>query len=164
MPAHRLHNAAPVMIAGNAHSIARHALQVGIGLVWIAAAVGKARTPAVTLAENVRRLLGGPIWAASGIAKALPMTELVIGLLLIAGWKTPIVSAVSAALFFLFAFLIGRATIRNSISDAGCGCFGAQRKRARAAHMNGPKLVARNFLLANLALMVALAGRCACSR
>jgi hypothetical protein len=152
------------MIAGNAHSIARYALQAGIGMVWIAAAVGKARTPAVTLADNVRTLFGGPAWAASGIAKALPTGELVIGLLLIAGWRTPLVSAISAALFFLFAFLIGRATIRNSLGEGGCACFGARRPPARPPHLIGPKMVARNFLLANLALVVALAGRCACSR
>lgn len=152
------------MIHGYARSITLYVLQAGIGLIWITAAVGKARTPAAMLADSVRRLVGGPAWAVSGISRALPIGEFVIGLLLIAGWRTPIVSAVSAALFFLFAFLIGRATVRDSLSDEGCACFGARRLPQRVPHMVGPKLVARNFLLAYLALVVALAGRCACSR
>ena len=152
------------MITDNLRSIAIYALQAGIGLVWFAAAVRKARSPAITLEDSVRRLFGGPRWAVAGISKALPIGELALGLLLIADWNTPIVSSISAALFFLFAFLIGRATVRESLGGAGCGCFGSPRSAVRAGNVNGPKIVARNFLLGNLALIVALAGRCACSR
>jgi len=152
------------MTAGDAKSVALYALQAGIALVWIAAAVGKACTPAVLRVESVRKLLSGPVWAASGIARALPIAESVLGLLLIARWKTPAVAAVSAVLFFLFAFLVGLATVRDSLGDAGCGCFGALRSPSRAPGMSGPPIVARNFLLANLSLIVALAGRCACTR
>jgi hypothetical protein len=152
------------MIGANTRSIALYALQAGIGLVWIAAAVGKARTPARILAGDVRKLLGGPIWAGSAIARGLPFAEFAIGLLLIARWNTSIVSAVSAALLFFFAFLVGRATLRDSIGQQGCGCFGARKSPARPPLMTGPQIIARNFLLANLSLVVALAGRCACSR
>src|SRR5690242_15038074 len=152
------------MIDNNTKSIALYALRVGIGLVWIVAAAAKARTPRALLAESVRQLLGVSTGTASRIASALPFGEFTLGLLLIAGWKTSIVAALSAVLFLLFAFLIGRAAVRDSLAGAGCPCFGVRKQPARAVSINGPKLVARNFLLAYLALMVALAGRCVCSR
>jgi uncharacterized membrane protein YphA (DoxX/SURF4 family) len=152
------------MIDNHTKSIALSALRIGIGLVWIAAAAAKVRTPRTLLADSIRQLLEVSASAASLIAKALPIGEFAMGLLLIAGWKTSVISATSAALFFLFAFLIGRASVRNSLAGAGCPCFGVRKQHARALPVNGPKLVARNFLLAYLALMVALAGRCACSR
>jgi uncharacterized membrane protein YphA (DoxX/SURF4 family) len=149
---------------GDAKSTMLYALQAGIGVVWIVAAVGKVRIPTVILADNVRRLVGGPDWAVSPLSRALPIGELVIGLLLIIGWNTPLVSAISAALFFFFAFIVGRATIRGSLGEGGCGCFGRRRPPVAIHYVNGPKIVARNFLLANLSLIVALAGRCACGR
>jgi hypothetical protein len=151
------------MIDAHTRSIALYALRAGIGMVWIAAAIGKARTPSALLADNVRKLCGGSVRLAAGIARVLPMAELIIGLLLITGWEMHAVSAVSAALFFAFAFLIGRAIVRDSLGDAGCGCFGGRRSPSRGPSMSGPPIVARNFLLAMLSLVVALAGRCACS-
>src|SRR5437868_7034929 len=99
------------MIDNHTKSVALYVLRVGIGLVWIAAAAAKARTPRVLLAESIRQLLGVSIRAASRIATALPICELAMGLLMISGWKATVFSATSAVLFFLFAFLIGRASV-----------------------------------------------------
>ena len=63
MSADRLHEAAPVMAGMDAKSVLLYALQAGLGLVWIAAAVGKARTPLAERTQTVRTLAGGPAWA-----------------------------------------------------------------------------------------------------
>jgi uncharacterized membrane protein YphA (DoxX/SURF4 family) len=146
-----------------AKSALLYALQAGLGLVWIAAAAGKARTPLAVRTQMVRKLGGGPAWAVAAVARGLPPVELAIGLMLIANWKTPVVASVSAVLFFAFAFLVGRAAVLDSLRDGGCSCFGARKRSAPADPVIGPQIVARNFILANLALVVATSGGCACS-
>jgi uncharacterized membrane protein YphA (DoxX/SURF4 family) len=163
MSADRLHQAAPVMAEMDAKSALLYALQAGLGLVWIAAAVGKARTPLAERTQTVRTLAGGPAWAITAVARGLPAAELAIGLMLIANWQTPVVASVSAVLFFAFAFLVGRAAVLDSLRDGGCGCFGVRKRSAPTAQVIGPQIVARNFVLANLALIVATSGGCACS-
>ena len=105
-----------------------------------------------------------PGWAASGVSRSLPIGELVMGGLLIAGWNAPVISGVSAVLFFAFAALVGRATVRDSLKGAGCGCFGARAQTSGVVQTNGPQITARNFLLGNVALIAAFAGHCACAR
>ncbi|HTV15294.1 MAG TPA: MauE/DoxX family redox-associated membrane protein [Acidobacteriaceae bacterium] len=152
------------MIHDELRSDGLYFLQAGIALVWIAAAVGKARTPAAERRASVGKLVPGPAWMVAAIASALPAAELMLGLVLIVRWETPVVAAVSAVLFLAFAFLVGRATVRNSLDGAGCGCFGRVSQRPSKDAMIGPPIVARNFVLANLSILVATAHRCACSR
>lgn len=152
------------MIHEELRSVGLYALQAAIALVWIAAAVGKARTPAAERRASVRKLVAGPAWMTAAIASALPAAELVLGLALVVRWQTPVVAAVSAGLFLAFAFLVGRATVRGSLGGAGCGCFGRASQRPSKASMSGPPTVARNFVLANLSILVATAHRCACLR
>jgi hypothetical protein len=151
------------MIAGNMKLFVVYIVQVGIAFVWIVAAAAKARTPPALRKDTVRRLVGGPDWAVSVIARGLPLAECALGVWLITRWKTTVAAAISATVFLLFAFLVGRAAIRDAMGGTGCGCFGVTSRQARPAYIEGPKAVARNFLLANLSVILALAGRCACT-
>lgn len=141
-----------------------YVVQVSIALIWIAAALGKARTPPAERRASVEKLVGGPAWMVESIAGALPAAELALGVMLIAHWQTPVVAAASAGLFLAFAFLVGRATLRGSLGGEGCGCFGRVRRRPSKAAVSGAPMVARNFLLAYVSLIVAAAHRCACRR
>ena len=145
------------MLADSLRSTLLYGFQIGIGVVWIVAAVGKARTLR-GLRDEVRRLLGGPTWAVSTISLVIAPAELTLGILLITGWNTPIFALMSAALFFLFALLIGRAAIRASVGDVGCGCFGTNKQPVNANGQFAGRLIARNFLLGSLALVVASGG------
>jgi hypothetical protein len=155
------------MIHGELRSAGVYVVQVGIALVWIAAAVGKVRTPVAERRASVGKLIAGPRWVVATIASTLPAAELMLGMALIARWQTPVAAALSAGLFLAFAFLVGRAMLRGSLGGAGCGCFGRVSRRPSNAAPNaapsGAPTVARNFVLANLSIIVAAAHRCACS-
>lgn len=126
-------------------------LRFAIAAVWLFAAISKLRTPAVTR-ESVRRLLGGPRWVALVVAPVLPIGELLLGMLLVVGWHARHAAGLSALLFVLFAALMGRAAVRISLEGGGCGCFGAAKVTANGDVSDGPRDIARNLVLAALAV------------
>ena len=130
------------------------ALRLTLGGVWLLAAVRKLRTPALTRAA-VRRLLGGPEWALPVVARALAPAELALAAALFSGWHERAAAIASAGLLVLFAVAIRRAGARGSLAGGGCGCFAAPTAPAAAAT---GRLVARNLLLAAVAVAVAGAG------
>lgn len=136
------------------------ALQVAIGAVWVFAAVMKVRTSRTTpyaTEDRVRRLLGGPPVVVRTAARGLAPAEFTLGAMLIFGWHERVAALVSAALFTVFALLIGRAVIQGSLGGSGCGCFGARAAPSGqgAFDLVAPQAIARNFVLAVLALAVA---------
>ncbi|MGZ4250986.1 MAG: MauE/DoxX family redox-associated membrane protein [Solirubrobacteraceae bacterium] len=148
------------MIHGAARSVLLVALEIAIGSVWIVAAIGKLRSPAATR-QQVQRLVGA-WWVAAPVAALLAPAELALGVALIAGWHTRIAAAVSAALFAIFAGVIATAAIRGALDGGGCGCFGARSGSARARSASvtavslvAPRVIARNLVLAWVALALA---------
>lgn len=129
---------------------------MAIGLVWLVAAAAKLASPAATR-DSVRRLVGGPSWAVGLIAMGLPPAEAMMGALLLAGIMVQVVASLSTALFLIFSVLIGRAAVLDSLGGAGCGCFG-RLAVAKSGAGSGPEVIARNLVLAVLALAVAGAG------
>lgn len=63
-----------------------------------------------------------PVWGVIAVARSLPWFEVILGLLLLRGWKLHWFAAVSAALlgFFLATMAI---TYARGV-EATCGCFG----------------------------------------
>jgi uncharacterized membrane protein YphA (DoxX/SURF4 family) len=153
LPTRRLHEAATVIDDG-LRSLLFDGFRFVVGIVWVVAAVAKARAGHETR-DDVRRLAGGgPAWALNGVAQVVPVAELALGLMLILGWHTRAAAGISAALFVFFAVLIGGATIRGALREGGCGCFGS--RPGTSDHVTGPRAIARNFVLAALAVAVAV--------
>jgi uncharacterized membrane protein YphA (DoxX/SURF4 family) len=146
------------MIDNEWRSLLIHGFRLTIGLVWVVAAIGKFRAPGAT-ADAVRRLVGGSPRAVNHIAQVLSIAELVLGGVLVIGWQAHTAAGISAAAFVVFAVVIGRAAIRDSLSGAGagaggCGCFGSRPAHPGADHVQRPRAIARNFVLAALAMAV----------
>lgn len=144
------------MIEDEFRSLLIDGFRLTIGLVWVVAGIGKLGAQRAT-GDSVRRLVGGSTWAVDRIAQVLPIAELVLGGVLVIGWQARMAAGISAVAFVVFAVLIGLAAIRDSFSGAGvggCGCFGSRRARSGADHVEGPRAIARNFVLATLAMAV----------
>jgi uncharacterized membrane protein YphA (DoxX/SURF4 family) len=133
-------------------------IRMGLGLVWIAAGFTKLRSLATTRAAVVQlapvldRLPGKLPSVAAGV---LPPGELLLGGLMLAGWRIGIFASLSACLFLLFAVLIAAAGIRGALAAGDCGCFGGRRASTGGDPGTTGRLWARNLVLALLALMVA---------
>jgi len=130
-----------------------YAFRFVIGAVWLVAAVLKLRTPAATRA-SVERLLGIS-WANALVARALAPAELLLGASLLIGWHYRASAIASTVLFLLFALLVGRAAIRQSLAGGGCGCFGVRAETGDEGDATAPRAIARNIVLAALALAAA---------
>jgi putative oxidoreductase len=130
-----------------------YAFRLVIGAVWLVAAVLKLRTPAATRA-SVERLLSIS-WANAFVARALAPAEFALGVSLLVGWYRRPAAIASALLFLVFALLVGRAAIRQSLADGGCGCFGARADAPDDGDAAAPRAIARNIVLAALALAAA---------
>ena len=63
-----------------------------------------------------------PVWAITLIAYALPPFEVLLGLLLLSGWKLRYTSAASALLLLGFMGVMLFTYLRGV--EANCGCFG----------------------------------------
>jgi uncharacterized membrane protein YphA (DoxX/SURF4 family) len=92
-----------------------------LGVLFIFAAYTKLRNPLLfEMAVDTYRLL--PPLGVIIVARSLPWLELLLGILLLAGWKMRYVATFTALL--LGAFLVTMAiTYRHGI-EANCGCFG----------------------------------------
>jgi protein-disulfide isomerase len=92
-----------------------------LGAVWIWAAWSKLQQPR-TFVQAVRAYDVTPEWLSKAIGYGLPVLELCIGVLLIAGVAVRLCAAVSAALFV--AFLVGIVQAAARGIQIECGCFG----------------------------------------
>jgi uncharacterized membrane protein YphA (DoxX/SURF4 family) len=106
---------------GVARPLVSTAARLVLGAVWIAAGA----TKVTDLAGSVRavrayRLL--PEGAVPAVGAALPLVEIVLGLLLVAGLGTRLAAAVSGLLLVAFVAGIASAWARGLRID--CGCFG----------------------------------------
>lgn len=63
-----------------------------------------------------------PAWAVIIVARALPLLEVALGLLLLAGWRLRYVASLASLL--LGAFIAAMAVTYARGIEADCGCFG----------------------------------------
>lgn len=120
------------------------------GGVWVVAGAVKLPDPRDSV-HAVRAYELMPIGVADTVGYLLPVLEIAVGLLLIAGLLTRISSVVSALLFV--AFIVGIASVWARGMEIDCGCFGGG-GTAEGASSEYPFEIARDVLL--LALSVYL--------
>ncbi|HEX2713105.1 MAG TPA: MauE/DoxX family redox-associated membrane protein [Candidatus Acidoferrales bacterium] len=106
--------------------------RLALGLVFLYAAYGKLRPPihpAPSLSVSLSlfamqidsyQLL--PVWAVTPLARALPFLELILGALLLIGYRIHIVAAATSALLLVFFGVMLRTYFRGL--EINCGCFG----------------------------------------
>jgi len=92
-----------------------------LGVVLVVAGGLKVTSPAVS-ARAVRAFQILPYHVAGYVGYALPVVEIMIGLLLVAGLFTRVSAAVGGLLMLVFLIGISSAWIRGLTID--CGCFG----------------------------------------
>jgi putative oxidoreductase len=122
--------------------------RIGIGLVMLAAALGKIGDP-VAFSSQIHHYHLMPIAAENLLAIALPWIELLAGLALVLGVHARSGAWLSAAMIIVFTLAVGTAVARGL--DIECGCFGT----ADATHVGGMKL-AENLLFTGAALVASL--------
>jgi uncharacterized membrane protein YphA (DoxX/SURF4 family) len=122
--------------------------RVGIGLVMLAAALGKIGDPAA-FATQIHHYRLVPIEAENLLAILLPWVELLAGLSLVLGAHARSGAWLSAAMMAVFTLAVTTAVARGL--DIECGCFGT----SDATHVGGMKL-AENLLLTGAALIASL--------
>ena len=130
------------------HPVLIRVCRIGIGLVMLAAALGKIGDPAA-FATQIHHFRLIPIGAENLIAIVLPWVELIAGLTLVLGVHARSGAWLSSAMMVVFTLAVGAAVARGL--DIECGCFGT----ADATHVGGMKL-AENLLFTGAALVASL--------
>ena len=122
--------------------------RIAVGLVMLAAALGKIGDPAAFSTQiHHYRLI--PAGAENMLAILLPWVELLAGLALVLGVRARSGAWLTAAMMTVFTLAVGVAVARGL--DIECGCFGT----ADASHVGGMKLV-ENLLFTGAALVASL--------
>src|SRR3984893_1473318 len=125
------------------------AARFGVGLILIVAGVAKLAAGHQTVERLVTAygLMSGR--AASVLARALPLVEVVVGAWLFAGIFAAAAAWAGIVLLAVLTFAVAQALIRKKVVP--CGCFGW----ADAARSISWRIVARNAsMVAGLALVV----------
>ena len=97
-------------------------LRVALGAVFIYAAWTKLRTPWELFAMSIDSYQLLPLKAVELVARTLPWFELLVGMLLIAGFWLRSAAAAATLLLALFFSLMVRAYAKGM--EINCGCFG----------------------------------------
>lgn len=98
------------------------ALRVFLGAVFVYAAYVKLKAPWYMFAANIYSYQMLPSWVSEYIARTLPAFELVLGLVLISGFKLRWSALISGLL--LLAFWLSMAVAYSKGLAINCGCFG----------------------------------------
>ncbi len=129
--------------------------RLALGLVFLYAAYSKLRPPihpAPSLSVSLSlfamqidsyQLL--PVWAVTPLARTLPFLELMLGSLLLIGYRIRLVAAATSALLLVFFGVMLRTYFRGL--EINCGCFGP-------GETLGVKTLVRDGLLLGVALVV----------
>jgi len=125
------------------------AVRIVLGVVFLYAAYTKLRNPWLLFALSIDSYRLLPEWAVLAIARTLPWIELLIGALLIPGYKLRWVSSAAALLLLTFFALMVRSYAAGLGID--CGCFGL-------GEALGVRTLIRDGLLLGASLFL-----CACS-
>lgn len=120
------------------------------GLVLLTAGATKLGRPE-SLAQAIQRYDLVPVSVAALAARTLPLSELLLGGLLVTGWAVGHAGMAAGALFLAFAVAIAINLLRGR-ADIPCGCFGPSEHASLKW-----SYVARNLLLAACAVSCAIA-------
>jgi putative oxidoreductase len=96
--------------------------RIFMGAMFIYAGYAKLTQPPFLFEMAVDSYQILPAWAVLWVAHSLPWLEVVLGLVLISGWKLPYFSAFSTLLIGFFLALMAISFSRGV--EARCGCFG----------------------------------------
>jgi uncharacterized membrane protein YphA (DoxX/SURF4 family) len=97
-------------------------LRIALGVVFVYAAWLKLRDPWQMFAMSIDSYQLLPMWAVRVVARTLPLLELLLGVLLLAGlWLRFSAGATSLLLLGFFVLMI-RAWAKHM--EINCGCFG----------------------------------------
>jgi len=122
--------------------------QLGIGVVFLAAALGKIGD-AGAFARQIHHFRLLPLGLENTLAITLPWIELVAALSLLLRFRPRAGAVITAGLMGLFVFVVAAAVARGL--DIECGCFGT----SDASRVGTAKLIENVGLLA-LALLASL--------
>lgn len=98
------------------------ALRIALGGIFIYAGATKISNPQA-FADSIATFQLLPNQLTNIVALALPPFEVLLGVILISGWKTRALSIASAGLSLVFVIALGQAIARGIVVD--CGCFGS---------------------------------------
>lgn len=97
-------------------------VRLSVGGVFVYAGIIKVQHP-INFADSITTFQIIPTQLVNIIALALPPFEIIIGLMLILGWKVRLAAFSIFILTVIFAIVISQALIRGLEVD--CGCFGS---------------------------------------
>lgn len=117
-----------------------------LGVVFLYAAYTKLRQPWLLFAMSIDAYKLLPEWAVLFAARIIPWIELVLGILLLAGFRLRYVATFASGLLLFFFAVMVRSYAKGMGID--CGCFGV-------GEALGPRTLARDGFL--VALSIALA-------
>ena len=98
-------------------------LRILLGLIFLCAGVIKSRE-AQSFGDSIASFDVLPNSIINLLALTLPPFEIIIGCMLIFGWKARVAALSAVFLFGVFVIGLGQAIIRGINVD--CGCFGSQ--------------------------------------
>jgi len=126
------------------------ALRWILGAIFIYAGITKVQQP-LSFADSIATFRLLPNAWVNIFALALPTFEIVIGLMLLTGWKCRLAAFATVGLTAIFAVALGQALIRGLNVD--CGCFGSGRPSVPKTWMS----FGRDILLMAVSLWLYLA-------
>src|SRR5207302_2838179 len=97
-------------------------LRLVLGAIFIYAAWTKLRQSYLIFAMSIDSYQLLPPWAVLAVSRTLPWFELVVGILLMIGFKIRWVATAASGLLLMFFALMVRSYIQGQGID--CGCFG----------------------------------------
>jgi uncharacterized membrane protein YphA (DoxX/SURF4 family) len=124
------------------------ACRIGVGLVMLAAALGKIGDPGA-FSSQIHHFHLTPVGAENLIAVLLPWVELVVGLSLALGLQARSGAWLGFAMMIVFTIAVGSALARGL--NIECGCFGT----ASSSRVGGMK-IAENLVLTGASLVASL--------
>ncbi len=97
-------------------------LRMVLGIVFLYAGTTKVLNPQAFV-DSIATFKLLPAQFINVVALGLPPFEILLGLMLLSGWKTRAASLAVAGLAIVFGIALGQALIREL--DVDCGCFGS---------------------------------------
>ena len=98
------------------------ALRLALGGVFLYAGTTKVTNPQ-EFADSIATFKMLPPQVLNIVALGLPPFEILLGLMLVSGWKARAASLALAGLSIVFGLALGQALMRGLVVD--CGCFGS---------------------------------------
>jgi putative oxidoreductase len=126
-------------------------LRLVLGAIFIYAAWTKLKQSWLIFAMSIDAYQLLPEWAVLAVARALPWFELLVGILLLAGYKVRYVAAAASALLVFFFALMLRSYIQGQGID--CGCFGVGEAISPKTLLRDGSMLAAAVLLTVAAFM-----------